>query len=309
MKTIHVALACLIMGVYSCSNAPAYFEEKEKAEQAAADKVMPDSTTTNGFISSTAAQVTKKDSVRKFIRTAEMKFKAENVQHATYIIEDIVNLHDGFVTLSNLHTNVSYTNKTQVSADSSLETTYYVTENNMSLRVPNTELDTVLKAIATQIKFLDYRVIKAEDVSLQLMANKWGQKRAERHHERLEKAIDTKAKKLRETTEAEESLANKEEAADYNKLESLSLTDQVNYSTINLQVYQSETIKNELIPNEKNIRSYEPGLLSKIKDSLVFGWDCLEGFILFIIKIWPLFLIGLVLFLILKKYYSKKPTV
>jgi len=306
MKTIHLVLACLVVVIYSCSSAAYKDEEAKSAEMAAI--AMADSTAVanNGFMSSSAAQVTKRDSTRKFIRTADMKFKAENVYRSTYVIEDIINKHSGFVTLSNLHSTVSYTNRTQVSADSSLETTYYVVENSMSMRVPNVSLDSVLKEIATQITFLDHRIIKAEDVSLQLMANKWSKRRAERHHERLEKAIDTKAKKLRETTEAEESLAGKEELADYNVLNSMSLIDQVNYSTINLQVYQRETIKKELVANEKSIRAYEPGLGSKMKESLVDGWLFLESFILFLLKIWPLYPIVFITWFLLKKYYGKK---
>ncbi len=301
MKAIHLATACLLFTALSCSNGASY--ENEKASAAMADSAVGNA---NGFISSTAAQVSKKDSVRKFIRTADMKFKVDNVQRSTYLIEDIIGKHYGFVTLSNLHSTINYTNNTPVSADSLLETTHYVVENSMSLRIPNVSLDSVLKEIATQITFLDFRIIKAEDVSLQLMANKWSQKRAERHHNRLENAIDTKAKKLRETTEAEESLATKEEIADYSKITNLSLIDQVNYSTINLQVYQREVIKKELIANEKNIRAYEPGLLSKIKDSFVDGWLFLEGFILFLCKLWPLIPIGLILWIVLKRYYTKK---
>ncbi len=304
MKTIHWALACLLIATtYSCGSA--YKDEAPEQNIAAIDKAMADSVSVNGFMSSSAARVTKRDSVRKFVRTADMKFKVDNVQKSTYIIEDIINKHDGFVTLSNLHANISYTNRTQVSADSSLETIYYVTENTMSMRVPNTSLDSVLKEIATQISFLDYRVIKAEDVSLQLMANKWSRKRAEKHHGRLEKAIDAKAKKLRETTEAEESLAGKEELADYNLLNSISLVDQVNYSTVNLQVYQRETVKKELIANEKDIRAYEPGLLTKMKESLADGWWFLEGFILFICKLWPLIPVALLAWLVIRRQMKK----
>lgn len=301
MKAIHFAAACLLLA--ACG---ANYNEKMVAE-AAKDKVMADSTyANNGFMSSGAAQVTKKDSARKFIRAADMRFRADNVYRSTYTIEDIINKHNGFVTLSNLHSTVSYTNKVAVSADSLLETTYYTVENAMSMRVPNVSLDSVLKEIASQIVFLDYRVITASDVSLQLMANKWSQKRAERHHDRLENAIDTKAKKLRETTEAEESMAQKEELADYNKLNSLSLIDQVNYSTINLQVYQREGTKKELIPNEKNIREYEPGLLSKMKDSLKDGWVFLEGLLVFLLKLWPLLPIAFLLYVLLKTYYARK---
>jgi hypothetical protein len=298
MKTIHIAAAYIMFVAYSCGPAAS-----EKYSQ---EKAMADSVSANGFFSSSAAIQNKKDSVRKFIRTADLKFKVGNVQRSTYIIEDIVGRHNGFVTLSNLASTINHKSTVKVSEDSLLETTYYVTENTMSMRVPNTELDTVLKEIAKQTTFLDYRVIKAEDVSLQLMANKWTQKRAEKHYARLEKAIDEKAKKLKETTEAEENLATKEELGDYSKMENFSIIDQVNYSTINLLVYQREVIKKELIENEKNIREYEPNLFSKIKDSLRDGWLFLEGFMLFLLKLWPLIPIVLVLWIILKKHYRKK---
>ncbi len=310
MKAIHMAAACLLLAACSSAykeqdEAPAYSKSIADVKAKEEDGKLS-SNEGNGFISSSAAKVTKRDSLRKFVRTADMRFKAENVQRSTYVIEDIVNRFDGFVTLSNLHANVTYSTQVQVSADSSLSTTHFVTENTMSMRVPNTNLDTVLKLIARQIDFLDYRVITAEDVSLQLMANKWAQNRAERHHDRLETAINTKAKKLRETTEAEESLAGKEESADYNVLNNLSLMDQVSYSTISLQVYQRETVRHELIPNEKNIREYEPGLGSKMKDSLTAGWWFLEGFILFLMKLWPLIPIALVLYILLKRHYARK---
>lgn len=301
MKAIHFATACFMLVAYGCGSAASekYSDEQAKAAQS-------DSVSGNGFISSSAAVQNKKDSVRKFIRTADLKFKVNNVQQSTYIIEDIVGKHNGFVTLSNLASTINHKNTVKVSADSLLETIYYVTENTMSMRVPNTSLDTVLKEIAKQITFLDYRIIKAEDVSLQFMANKWTQKRAEKHYARLEKAIDEKAKKLKETTEAEESLATKEESADYSKIDNLSLIDQVNYSTINLLVYQREIIKKELIENEKNIREYEPNFFSKIKDSLRDGWLFLEGFVLFLLRLWPLLPIGIVVWIVLRRYYGKK---
>lgn len=322
MKTIHVALICLLFTAFSCGSGAAYKDEAAPNSESTKDmiagnavmseqeedksKETADSTSNNGFFSSSAARISKLDSTRKFIRTVDMKFKVESVQKSTYIIEDIIANHNGFVTLSDLHATINYTSRTAVSADSTLETTHYLTENSMSLRVPNVSLDSVLKEIAKQISFLDYRVIKAEDVSLQIMANKWSLKRAERHHDRLEKAIDSKGKKLREINEAEESLSGKEELADYNKINNLSLLDQVSYSTVNVRIYQRESVKNELIANDKDISAYEPGFGSKLLDSLSGGWYFLQDFVLFMIKIWPLYLIAALIWIILKRYFGKK---
>ena len=136
--------------------------------------------TAEGFMSSSAAKVNK-DSTRKFVRTAEMKFKVKDVRKATFSIEDIIARHDGFVTYTNLNSTVDYKTYTAMSPDSMLETWFYTVANDMVVRIPNTTLDTTLKEIARHIDYLDYRVIKAEDVTLNMLSNQLMQMRLKSH--------------------------------------------------------------------------------------------------------------------------------
>ena len=106
---------------------------------------------------SSSAAVVDKNSTRKFIRTADVKFKVKNVAKSTYAIEDATSKFGGFVTYTNLQSTINEEDKTKVSQDSTLVTTKYKVENNITIRVPNTKLDTVIKTIAKQIHFLDYR--------------------------------------------------------------------------------------------------------------------------------------------------------
>jgi hypothetical protein len=85
--------------------------------------------TANTFISSSAAVENNKDSTRRFIRTADLKFKVKSVINSTYDIENITNLQGGFVTYTNLTSTINNITNTAVSADSSLETTYYTVTN------------------------------------------------------------------------------------------------------------------------------------------------------------------------------------
>ncbi len=142
----------------------------------------------NPSISSSAAVEDNKDTTRKFIRTAELKFKVKSVIKSTYDIEEITNRHGGFVTLTSLISDIDNVTTTAVSADSSLETTYYKVTNSITLRIPNTKLDTTLKEISRNIDFLDYRTIKAQDVALQILSNNLTQKRASQNEERLTNA-------------------------------------------------------------------------------------------------------------------------
>ncbi len=297
MKTNRIILAVAVaFTFFGCANA----DRNRMESKAAAD------TSANAFISSTAAVEKNKDTTRKFIRTADLKFKVRSVIKSTYNIEDITAKQGGFVIYTKLASNLDYTNTVPVSADSSLETTYYTVNNTITLRVPNTKLDSTLKLISMNIEYLDYRVIKAEDVALQILSNNLTQRRAAKNEERLTNAIDSKGKKLKETTSAEEMVVSKQEQADNAKIANLSLTDQIKFSTINLTIYQRQTVKRELIPNNKNIDAYEPGFGSKIVESIKFGWTILETIFIFLTRLWGVFLIGIVAYLVYRFIKNKQ---
>ncbi|WP_035649226.1 DUF4349 domain-containing protein [Flavobacterium sp. ASV13] len=284
----------LILVLFSCKKAD------YATAETSANTVAMDSTA----ISSSAA-VEKKDSKQKFIRTADIKFKVKNVVKSTYAIENAVQKFGGFVTYTNLQSNIHDQIKTKISLDSTLETTKYSVENNITIRVPNTQLDTVIKSIAKQIDFLDFRVIKADDVSLKMLANQLSQKRNSVTEKRVENAIDSKGKKINDIVEAENTLANKKEEKDNRIIENLSLQDQVNFSTITLQLYQNETIKQEITASEKDNAAYKPNLGIQTIDALKSGWYILESILIFFINLWPIILISIGSFFLYKKYLKK----
>jgi hypothetical protein len=275
-------------------------KKSEAGEEAMAEKVA----TASDSISSSAA-VEKEGSSRKFIRTADLKFKVKNVTQSTYAIENITNKFDGFVTYTNLQSNIIDKFETKVSQDSTLETTRYNVENNITIRVPNKRLDTVIKSIAKQIDFLDYRIIKADDVSLKMLSNQLSQKRSSNNEKRIEKAIDTKRKKINDIMDAETNLANQKEQNDTAKLENLSIQDQVNFSTLTILIYQHESVKQEMNANTKDYNYYKPHIGIRILDSLKSGWYVLQDVIVFLFEIWWLLFISIGGFFLYKKYFKK----
>ncbi|MCL9805841.1 DUF4349 domain-containing protein [Flavobacterium amniphilum] len=303
MKKMHyTGLALLVIAtiVYSCKNRE--YEENVAGESVAeASAATADSTQ----VVSSLAAVEPEKSNRKFIRTADIKFKVKNVPKSTYIIEDAMNKFGGFVTYTNLQSNVSERDEVKVSPDSSLVTTKYTMVNDITIRVPNTKLDTVIKTIASQIDFLDYRVIKADDVSLKMLSNELAQRRSNSSEQRIEKAIDTKGKKLDNVLNAEDRLDAKKEQHDNSKIENLSLQDQVNFSTLTLAIYQNEAVKQELIANEKSVNAYRPNIGLQIWDSIKTGWFMLEAIIAFVFQLWGILLLGFGAYFLAKRYAKK----
>lgn len=295
-KNTKIVLTLLTLGlVLSCK------ESASKENAAYAEEATTDSTS----VVSSSAAVENKNSNRKFVRTADVKFKVKNVAKSTYAIEDATTKFGGFVTYTNLQSNIHSEDRTKVSQDSTLVTTKYKVDNNITIRVPNTKMDTVIKTITKQIHFLDYRIIKADDVTLQMLSNELAQKRSNSSEKRLANAIDSKGKKLNQIVDAEATLDVKKEQNDASKLQNLSLQDQVNFSTLTLNIYQDESIKQEMVANEKSINAYRPNIGLQIWDSVKTGWFMLEHIISFVVVLWPFALIGFLGFLGYKKFLKK----
>lgn len=298
-KKVNVVLALLIIGfAISCK------QSQERTEEVSMETKNYEPIEKSEAVSSSAAVVNPKSN-RKFVRTADIKFKVKNVVKSTNQIEDATVRFDGYVTYINLQSNIFDEEKTKISADSTLVTTKFSVENDITIRVPNTKLDTVIKTIAKQIAFLNYRVIKADDVSLQILSNKMAQNRSISLENRMSKAIDSKGEKLNKIIDAEDKLNDKKEQNDAAKLQNLSLEDQVNFSTLTLHIYQDETIKQEMVANEKSLNSYRPNIGLQIWESVKSGWFVFENIIAFVVSLWPIILIGLFGFLGYKRLLKK----
>lgn len=265
----------------------------------------PDAGTADMGISSSAAVVSGRDSTRKFVRTADLKFRAANAIRTTYDVEDIVNRFDGFVTSSRLNSNIDDQTTIPISADSSLETTYYTVTSTMVVRVPNIRLDSTLKAIAPLVDFLDYRVVTADDIGLSMLSNQLAQRRLGTHQQRLSRAIDAKGGKLEETVSAEENLLDKQASTDEALLANLSLQDQVEFSRVNLTIYQRQSFRRDVIPNDKNIEAYEPSFGTKVIDGLEVGWVGLVFVLVLLAKLWAPILFGIVVYIVYRMIKRK----
>jgi hypothetical protein len=299
-------LLLLIPGVallYSCG---ANYESRDYSNEKAklADSV-------SLLISSTASKISKADSNHTFIRTANIKFKVKDVKQATFTIENAVRKYDGFVTYTNLSGNIAYKNQVKISEDSLLEATHYNVDNSLTIRVPNTRLDTLLREIAPLMEFLDHRTIKADDIKFTLLSNQLAEKRFAQHKQRFVAAIDFKGKKLRETTGAENDLLQKQENADNTRVETMELLDQVNYSTVTLYIYQQETITYALLPNEKSMVPYKPSFVKELGVAFVKGWHVFEEILLFFVQIWGVIAILIGMYFAIRKLvvYLSRPEI
>lgn len=299
-----VLLSCTVIA--SCSPSSEYMSNKEQESKVFADSV----STVIQNISQTQQPI-KQDSHRVFVRKADLYFKVKDVKNATFDIERIVTANNGYVTSSMLESNTNFKNSVRVSKDSMQDVINYTVHNDIVMRIPNDELDKTLTEISALIDYLDYRKIKADDVTKQFQSAKLSENRFVSHKKRVENAIDNKGKKLNQTVEAENDLLVKQEWADDTKLNTIELAHDVAYSTVNISIYQRETSKKETYAYAMPIEPYQPNFGSKLLSSVSDGAAIFGEIILFFIRLWPIVvvIIGLVLlikFILKQKWFAQQ---
>ncbi len=246
------------------------------------------------------------DSSREFVRTADIRFKVKDVKNATFDIERIVSDNKGYVSSSILESNVNYKNSVRTSKDSMMDIINYTVHNDIIIRVPNQELDKTLSEIAAHIDYLDFRKLKADDVTKQYVSSKLAENRFNHHKERVEQQIDAKGKKLNQTVDAQNNLFEKQEWADESKLNSIELTHDIAYSTVSIAIYQKETTKKEAYAYSFPSEPYKPGFGTKFIESISDGASIFAEIFLFFVKLWPIALLLVGIFALIKLLLRQK---
>lgn len=239
----------------------------------------------------TAAAISNNDGKHQLVRTARLRFKVKDVVQATAAIENIILKNQGLIMNSSIsntkHTDVPYL----VSKDSSLLVSYYELNSNLSLRVSKELLDQTLREIAPYAIEIDYRTLHAEDETFNILWNKMTEDRKLRKANRLGSAIASRSGKLGDAVDAEESRDYAEEQVDRMKLANVILHDKIDFSNIEIQLYQDRTEVRTMIANQADITAYEPGFGQKAIDGLAAGWWAICSLVLFLVSIWPVVLV------------------
>ena len=264
------------------------FKQKKKAHK----KVISSETLSNPFQD------------KQFIKTSDLKFRVEDVYLSSVNIENIIIANDGFLLNSNLQTEIINNTIKPKNEDLNLSIESFYTRNNITLRVPSENLHTTLLKIADEITFLDYRIINADDIGLNLLAEELKQKRLSRSSNSLNNEVQ-KGGKLEDRIRAKQLIFEKEKQKDISKINTLTIADKVKYSTVTINIYGKEEFHVTEVVNTSKFEYQEP-VLSKIVNSVQYGFEMFLSLIFVMLSIWPFILVALVLILFLKRYKSKK---
>jgi Domain of unknown function (DUF4349) len=242
-----------------------------------------------------------KNTERKIIRTAQMRFKAAKTDNATYKVEKIAKQFGGYVTESQMNSSIVSSKEVAVSNDSVLQLTQYQLENAMVVRVPNHQLDTFLTEMSRIYVFLDHRRISADDVTLAYLSSHMKAKIRERAAQRIQNATDSKGKRLDDIVNAETATTQLHDEAIEQQIANAEKDFNIQYSLVNLNIYQDMDIVKTMKANP-SLYAYNPPFFTRFKEAVASGWAMVLELFLGFISIWYLFLLGGLGWFLFRKY-------
>lgn len=216
----------------------------------------------------------------KIKKTANITIKVDDYKKARTDIEKIVKSGNAYI-----------------GSENEQNSTYSIS-NNMVIRVLNKDFDSMVNKLLTVASNVNSKNISAEDVTAQFIDIQ-SRLKSKKEIENRYLAILQKATKVSDILEIEQKLGQIREEIEAKEGELKYLSDQVNYSTINLNFHQEF----EYTPTDR------PGFFGRLGSAFGNGWSGFLSFIVGVIYVWPLWIIlGAGAFLLVKfiKRISKK---
>lgn len=202
----------------------------------------------------------------KLIKTLHYRFEVENVNQTTEAIEAAVKKYPAYI------------------SDSKMELENPILENKITIRIQSEFFQNLVKDIDPLVKFVNYRTIETEDVAKEFVDLESRLKTKREVEQRYMEILRKKAGTITELLDAEQKIGELHEEIEATISRINYLKDQVSYSTINLQFYQ--TITQQITEVDT------PSTGKDFKEALSAGWKGIIKLAIAFTYIWPLILVG-----------------
>lgn len=250
----------------------------------------------------TAAQVSSSaatfdDGQRKFIRTAQAQFRVKDVYSSALAIEDVAAQQGGFVVNNNISAQTMSVRRRPAGDGKLIELAEYMVRGTLTVRVPSDKTQTFLRAIASQMEFLDQRSFDAADAQFQMLRQQLAYQREQQAQLELGQAMQS-GDRLDRKSEVIAARTGAKLQRDEALIQQKEFEDKVDFSTISLSLYQLSKIRQtEMVDAEAVFQKHSPGFFTRLFDALRAGWYGVLDLFIALMHAWPLWLVlGLALY-------------
>ena len=276
--------------------APAMAEAADAAAAAPQKNLAPPPLQTPGVVASQLASdvLVQVDPQRRFIRTAAAEFQVKDVYRTALAIEDEAAKQGGFTVDNDIQAQVQRVQSRSIGNGKRLELSEYRLQGELTVRVPSERTQVFLRAIASQMEFLDRRNFSARDAQFELLRQQLARQRAQDQQQELGDAVQAGGK-LGDKADAIEARGEARGQRDEAVIGQKEFEDRVAFSTITLSLRQDVQVrKAERVDVDAVFRDNGPGFFSRLGDALRVGWRAGQQVVVALAALWPAWLVVLV---------------
>ncbi len=216
------------------------------------------------------------------IKNADIKMMVEDVNLSTEELEKIIKKNGGYI------------------ANSNLETESHSFSNTLNIRIPAPKFDLVIKEITSLSEYIDHRTVNAQDVTKAYVDTEVRLKNKLEVEKRYIEILRNQAKTVRDILEVERQLNDIRIEIESAQSYLNSLKDKIQYSTIDLKIYQTVNYKKKPEVNKKSF-------FTDMFEAFSAGWNGILELILVFFHIWPLLIVAsIIVFVVLRIKKRKK---
>lgn len=201
---------------------------------------------------------------QKIIRNAHLSIEVENYEKSRPVLDSIVKLHKGWISSENLN---NYEHQIA---------------NHIVIRVPAASLDLIINDLHKVAKRIESQSIQSTDVTEEYIDIE-SRLKNQREVEKKFIALLQRTNSINDILQIESKLAEIRGSIESIEGRIRYLNNRIDYSTVNLNVYQKIDFKYVPVPMES--------FWERLKTSIHRGWKGLVGFIILVIGLWPLWLL------------------
>ncbi len=223
---------------------------------------------------------------RKFVKSANVNMEVKDVYEATIFIENQLKNLGGFVTHSEIKSNVISDETYNTSDDKAVLLRKFQSDNTMSVRIPSEKLGEFLTFVNDKKLFLNTRVIHAEDVTNNA------------------KIAELESNKAKQTGEIIDKMKNNEKKVELKndnitddnqqKIANINLQDNLKYSLVEIYLKEPQVRIAEIPVTNTNYydNKYKINFLYEAKTAIISGFYIIQKIFIFLLNLWPFLILG-----------------
>jgi uncharacterized cupredoxin-like copper-binding protein len=233
----------------------------------------------------------------KLVKTADMCFKVKNVQETAEKITTLTIKDHGMVMHHQMRSTIGDNKDFRFSDDSVNRVSSFNISANMTVKIPSEHLDEFMTETAHMGLYVTNRTMNIQDKSLDFLSAKLKSNNRQEIVAQQQKGGIIVKKPM-------DALLLKDGMVD-GQMGNLKIDDEVKYSIVMLNFYQSNTIFQEHIAND-DLSTYNLSFSSRLPGAFNNGWHIFTETVLVIANLWVFILAGISVLILIRFYKRKK---